>query len=131
MIAVDTNVLVRLLVKDDAAQTQEVIQFFKQLDADGDRVRVSDVVVCELVWVLRSSYQFGREQITSTLEQLLPARQLVFDSPDRLIRALRSFEAGRGDFADYVIREEARMAGCDSIVTFDKTLLREEMFTSP
>lgn len=131
MIAVDTNILVRLLVKDDAAQTRKVVQLFKRLDADGDRAHVSDVVVCELVWVLRSSYEFGREQIAKTLEQILAARQLVFDSPDRLVRALRAFEAGRGDVADYVIRERARAAGCDSVVTFDKTLLKDEMFTSP
>ena len=131
MIAIDTHILVRLLVKDDAAQTRKVVQLFEQLDADGDRAHVADVVVCELVWVLRSSYEFGREQIASTLKQVLAARQLVFNSPDRLLRALRAFERGRGDVADYVIREDAKAAGCDGVVTFDKTLLKEELFTSP
>ena len=131
MIAIDTNVLVRLLVKDDAAQTRAVVRLFKGLHADGDRARVSDVVMCELVWVLRSSYGFNRDQVTSTIKQVLAARQLVFDSPDRLLRALSAFEVGRGDIADYVIREDAKSAGCDSIVTFDKALQKEEMFVSP
>ncbi len=130
MIAVDTNVLVRLLVKDDAAQTRAVVRLFKGLDADGERARVSDIVMCELVWVLRSSYGFTRDQITSTVNQVIAARQLVFDSPDRLLRALAAFETGRGDVADYVIREDAKAAGCDCVVTFDKALQQEEMFVS-
>ena len=131
MIAVDTNVLARLLVKDDAAQTRKAVQLFRRLDANGERARVSDVVVCELVWVLQSCYGFGREQIVATLELVLAARQLVFDSPDRLHRALRAFEAGRGDVADYLVREDARAAGCDQVATFDRVLLKEEMFVSP
>jgi len=131
MIAVDTNILVRLLVKDDAAQTQKVVQLFKRLDANGDQAHVSDVTVCELVWVLWSSYAFGRAQIARTLKRVLAARQLVFCSPDQLLRALNAFEAGRGDIADYVIREDAKAQGCDSIITFDRTLLKEKMFSSP
>lgn len=131
MIAVDTNILVRLLVKDDAAQTRRVVRLFKRLDANGDRARVSDVVLCELVWVLRSVYGFDRARIATTLKQLIAARQLQFDSPDALLRALAAFEAGGGDLADYVIREHAKATGCESIVTFDKALLNEEMFVSP
>ncbi len=130
MIAVDTNVLVRLLVKDDAAQTQKVVDLFKNLDADGERAHVSEVVICEIVWVLRSCYGFNREQIMRTVQQVVAARQLVFDSPDRLVRALNAFEVGRGDVADYVIREDAKGVGCDSVVTFDKALQNEEMFVS-
>ncbi len=131
MIAVDTNVLVRLLVKDDAAQTRKVVRLFKRLDADEARAHVSDVVVCEIVWVLRSCYGFGRDEIASTVKQVLASRQLVFDSPDRLRRAFGAFEVGRGDVADYVLREHAKEAGCDSIATFDKVLLSDEMFSSP
>ncbi len=131
MIAIDTNVLVRLLVKDDATQTRAVVRLFKGLDADGERARVSDVVMCELVWVLRSCYGFDRGQITTTIRQVLAARQLVFASPDRLLRALGAFETGRGDLADYLIREDARAAGCDSVVTFDKALHKEAAFISP
>lgn len=129
MIAIDTNVLVRLLVRDDAAQTRKAVQLFKRLDVDSERAHVSDVVVCEVVWVLRSVYGFGREQIASTLERVLAARQLAFESPDRLVRSLRAFAVGRGDLADYVIREHARAAGCEAVATFDKALHDDEMFT--
>jgi predicted nucleic-acid-binding protein len=131
MIAVDTNVLVRLLVKDDAAQTRKVVDLFKRLDADADRAHVSDVVVCELVWVLESCYAFDRKQIAATLSQVFAARQLCFDSSDRLLRALAAFKAGRGDLEDYLIREHAKAAGCDEVVTFDKTLWKEEGYCAP
>lgn len=131
MIAIDTNVLVRLLVKDDAAQTRKVVELFKQLDADADRAHVSDIVVCELVWVLEACYAFDRKQIASALGQVLAARQLRFDSPDRLLRALSAFKAGRGDLADYLIREHAKTAGCDEVVTFDKILWKEEGYCAP
>lgn len=131
MIAVDTNVLVRLLVKDDAAQTRRVVSLFRRLDSAGDRAFVSDVVVCEIVWVLHAAYGFPRSKIAKALEQLVAARQLAFDSPDRVLRALRAFEAGSGDLADYLIREHAVAAGCDRVVTFDKALLKDELFVAP
>ena len=46
-------------------------------------------------------------------------------------RSLAAYDRGKGDFADYVIREQAKAAGCDTVVTFDKVLLRDEMFASP
>jgi predicted nucleic-acid-binding protein len=131
MIALDTNILVRLLVKDDDAQTRKAAALIKRIDAEGERARVSMVAVCELVWVLRSCYGFGREAIARTLSALLASRQLAFESPDRLLRALHAFEAGKGDFADYVIREDARAVGCDDVATFDRGLLKEEGFVSP
>lgn len=131
MIAVDTNVLVRLLVKDDATQTRKAAQLFRRLDADGERAYVSDVVVCETVWVLRAAYGFSRVEVSGVLAKVLAARQLRFDSTERLARALHAYEAGEGDLADYVIAEHGAAAGCDVVVTFDKALLRADGFTSP
>jgi predicted nucleic-acid-binding protein len=131
MIAVDTNVLVRLLVKDDDAQTRKVVALFSRLHAAAEAAYVSEVVICEIVWVLQSCYEFERKQIAAALKRLLQARQLSFDSPDRLTRALTAFEDGRGDLADYVIREQALAAECDAIMTFDKALLKAAAFRSP
>lgn len=131
MIAVATNILVRLLVKDDVAQTRTVATFFQRLSAAAETAYVSDVVLCEVVWVLQACYKLKRKQIAEALSQLVAARQLRFDSPDRLSRALAAFEKGRGDLADYVIREHARAAECDCVVTFDKALHKENLFRSP
>jgi len=49
---------------------------------------------------------------------------------DSLIRALEAYETGKGDFADYLIREQARAAECESVATFDRVLLRERGFVA-
>jgi predicted nucleic-acid-binding protein len=62
---------------------------------------------------------------------LLRSRQLRFQRPDELARALTAYEGGRGDFADYVIREVAKAEGADVVVTFNKRLWSEAGFEKP
>jgi len=131
MTALDTNVLVRFLVRDDEAQARKAKALVERLDEDEQRGYISDVVLCELVWVLSRAYGFDRSRVAVALRQLVAARQLRFDSVDNLLRALAAYEQGRGGFSDYLVREHAKAAGCKAVATFDKKLLKEEMFTSP
>ena len=131
MIALDTNVLVRFLVEDDARQTEQAAALIERAVASGDTLFVSDVVVAELVWVLSVSYRISRAQIAATLRDLLRARHLTFAASDQLTRAIDSFARGKGDFADYLIGEHARVAGCETVATFDRVLLRESGFMTP
>jgi predicted nucleic-acid-binding protein len=131
VIALDTNVLVRFLVEDDPEQSRQAKAMLRRAIAGNSPCFVSEVVVCEVVWVLGTSYQVGREEIARVLRQLLRARHLTFIAAERLSRALNAFESGRGDFADYLILETAREAGCESVATFDRALLREPGFVAP
>jgi predicted nucleic-acid-binding protein len=131
MIALDTNVLVRYLVDDDEEQSMRAADFIEAAIAAEERLFVSDIVVCELVWVLAGAYRIGRSGIDHTLAELVRARHLQFESTDRLTRALRSFRSGRGDLADYLVQEHAREAGCDNVVTFDRVLLKDDGFLEP
>jgi predicted nucleic-acid-binding protein len=131
MIALDTNVLVRFLVEDDKAQTRVAARLMERAIAADEALFISDVVMCETVWVLVAAYRVPRGEIAQTVGRLLMAAQLRFASVDRLSRALEAFVAGKGDFADYVIREEARDARCDRVVTFDRVLLKEHGFAAP
>lgn len=131
MIALDTNVLVRFLVEDDKAQSAKVVRLVARAIAADEALFLSDVVICETVWVLVAAYRVPRAEIGATLGRLLMAAHLRFEDPDRLSRALEAFLAGKGDFADYVIREEARAAGCDRVATFDRVLLKESAFVAP
>lgn len=128
MSALDTNVLVRFLVRDEPAQARRAKALVDALEDREERAYVSDIVLCELVWVLARSYGLARSDIASALRRLVTARQLRFDSVDNVLRALGAYENGKGDFADYLIREHARAAGCSVVMTFDQRLLAEEGF---
>jgi len=130
VIALDTNVLVRYLVKDDATQTALAAELIDRVIAADESLFVSDIVVCETVWVLRVSYRVGRSEVAALLRQLFRARHLLFRAVDQLSRALEAYAAGKGDFADYVIREHARAADCESVATFDTVLVRERGFVA-
>jgi predicted nucleic-acid-binding protein len=131
VIALDTNVLVRFLVEDDPVQGRRAKAMIRKAIDSGDPCFVSEVVVCELVWVLETSYKVDRGEIGRILGQLLRAQHLTFPAAERLTRALGAYESGRGDFAGYLIRESATEAGCDSVATFDRALLREPGFIAP
>jgi predicted nucleic-acid-binding protein len=128
MIALDTNVVVRFLVQDDRRQSSRASALISDAVATDTALYITDIVFCETVWVLDSAYGFRRDEVVAALRQLLQARHLRFQSPEQLSGALEAYASGRGDFADYLIREQAEAAGCDEVVTFDRALLREEGF---
>lgn len=131
MIALDTNVVVRFLVADEPRQAARARALVAQTVSAGDTLFVADVVWCETVWVLDSAYRFGRKEIGAALRRLLGARGVSVRSFDQIGAALEAYERGRGDFADYLIREEARAEGCEAVVTFDRGLLKDEGFRAP
>jgi predicted nucleic-acid-binding protein len=129
MIAVDTNVLVRFLVRDDEAQFERAVALFERAQRADEPVFIPDIVLCETVWVLQRAYRIPKPDVLRTLTELLRARHLRFEESGRVERALAAFAGGRGDFADYLIREQARDAGCDGVATFDKAIARDTGFT--
>jgi predicted nucleic-acid-binding protein len=130
VIALDTDVLVRYLVEDDAKQTALAAALIERSIADDESLYVSDVVVCETVWVLSVAYKVGRKEIAAVLRNLFRARHLSFGTVEQLIRALDAYESGKGDFSDYLIREHAHAADCDIVATFDRVLQRERGFVA-
>lgn len=131
MIALDTNVLVRFLVQDDPAQSARAAKLIERAVARNEALFVSDLVLCETVWVLLSAYRVPRAEVADLLAQVLKASHLAFRDAEALLRALRAFVRGKGDFTEYVIREHALIAGCDDVATFDRALLKEKGFIAP
>jgi len=131
VIGLDTNVLVRFLVRDHEEQHRRALALLQRGVEQGERFFVADVVLAETVWVLSSCYRCERDEIASVIRQLAQAEELDFASTDRVVRALRAFESGRGGFADYLIAERARDAGCASVATFDRALHDDARFIAP
>jgi predicted nucleic-acid-binding protein len=131
MIALDTNVLVCYLVEDDQKQSRRAARLVESALADDEPLFISDVVVCETVWVLASAYGLPRAEIADAIGSLLRAKSVVFASSDELASALEAYRRGRGDFADYLIREHAQSHGATGTATFDKVVLKEPGFVAP
>lgn len=130
MIAVDTNVLVRFLVRDDEAQFARAADLLARAQRVDESVFVSTIVLCELVWVLRRAYKVGKADVVRVLNELVRARHVQLESPVVVDRALAAFARGPGDLADYLIREQAFVAGCTGVATFDGAVAGEDGFVT-
>ncbi|MGH7622362.1 MAG: PIN domain-containing protein, partial [Gemmatimonadaceae bacterium] len=85
-------------------------------------------VLCELVWVLTRRVGLSRGDIADALDQLLRTELVVLNDAAAVEGALEAYREGRGDFADYLIREQARAAEATEVVTFYRALKGESGF---
>jgi predicted nucleic-acid-binding protein len=120
MIGLDTNVLIRYVVRDDPAQSAAAVRTMHSLAADHPGF-VSLVVLTEIVWVLESAYDFKKAEILQVLETLLQSKELVVESSEMIWRSIRCFASSNADFADCVIERSGHAAGCEHTLTFDKS----------
>jgi len=118
MIGLDTNVLVRYIMQDDARQAAKATKLLEALTAQAPGF-ITIVSVIELVWVLSSCYDLRRDQIVQALDVILRSEQIVVDQAEHVIRALRAYGAGKADFADCLIERTSAAAGCTQTMTFD------------
>lgn len=127
MIGIDTNVLVRYIAQDDAAQARKATALVERECTESAPGFVGLVVLVELVWVAESCYTASREDVARIVRRVLGTKQLVVQDAETVWQALRQFEAGKADFADYLIERCAAAAGCDQTVTFDREAARAAM----
>jgi len=119
MIGLDTNIIVRYLTHDDAAQTAAAVKLIDSLSPEEPGF-LSLIVVVELVWVLEASYRFKKNEIERVLETLLRSKELVIERAEVVWQALRKFHASHADFADCLIERCGHAADCQYTVTFDQ-----------
>ena len=128
MIGLDTNVLVRYIMQDDPRQSSRATALVESLDSRTPGF-VGVVSLIELYWVLTSCYALTQEQVGRALGLLLRTKHLVVDRADQVLRALRTFEAGKADFADCLIERTAASAGCQQTMTFDRNAAKHAGMT--
>ena len=122
MIALDTNVLVRLLVQDNPHQFMAATALLEAASEAGEPCYLSDVVLAETIWVLRSRYGAGRSDLQTVLTQILADSRYLLDDPDTVTEALAAFAEGKAGFSDYLISARARRKGARATFTFDRKL---------
>ena len=119
MFGVDTNVLVRFLVRDDEAQFEKVRKLIKREVVAGRRVFVSQLVLLETEWVLRSRYSLPKNLIIETISRLLDATDVQFEDEPAIEEAIFNWRDASADFADCLIGAKNRRLGCRATATFD------------
>jgi predicted nucleic-acid-binding protein len=124
MIGLDTNVLVRYLTQDDETQAAVASRLVEtQLSAQRPGL-IGQVVLCELVWVLETSYGHTRAELAPLLWKLLAAEEFRIQARADVVVALQAYESTGADFADALLGVQNRHAGCETTVTFDKKAAR-------
>ena len=119
MIALDTNVVVRFLVQDDAQQAAQANAVFAALTPDAPAFLCREVLA-ELVWVLERAYRLPRADIAGAIDGLLASREIVVEQADRVGLANDRYRQGGAGFSDQMIALAAREAGCAAVLSFDR-----------
>jgi predicted nucleic-acid-binding protein len=122
-VTVDTNVLVRAVVRDDPVQARVAARLL----TNAELIAVALPSLCEFVWVLRRVYDLEPADAAAAIRALLAAANVEMNRP-AVEAGLSVLEAG-GDFADGAIAYEGNWLGGESFVSFDKravTLLKAQ-----
>lgn len=130
MLGIDTNVLVRLIVSDDATQTRTARRLVDETLARDEIVLVSLLVLLETEGVLRSRYELAKEAVLDAMRQLLASRELSFEDESSVEEALYHWKDAVCGFADCLIVAHNRRLRCRATATFDSRALRVPGFVA-
>lgn len=122
MQALDTNLLVRLFVNDDAAQAAKVRALLDRHAAEDSAFWIADTVLVELAWTLERVYARSRADIAAALRALGSNATIRLEHPAAVAEATALYAGSAADFADCLLCTKAAQAGCDRVRTFDRKM---------
>ena len=128
MKALDTNVLVRFLVRDDKRQAETIYRVFKKAESDREVFFVPLLVVLETVWVLESVYKSPRQEILDSVNELILMPILKFETQSAILNFIYSARETKMDLSDLLIAHSAKFSGCECVLTFDKRASNFRLF---
>jgi predicted nucleic-acid-binding protein len=128
MIGIDTNILVRFLVRDDLKQGESVKNFFAMSQKKGEYLFISNVVVLELLYVLESVYEYNREEIVNAINALLKINIFKFENHNLLSEFINISKTTNIELPDLLVGLISKYAGCRSTITFDKSASKSNLF---
>lgn len=120
MTALDTNVLIRFLIKDDKHQADIVYKLFKKAEIEKGTFYVPLLVLLETIWVLESVYKISRRDILDSINALVLMPILDFEAQSVIMGFISSARNNKIDLSDLLIAHAAKSAGCECVLTFDK-----------
>ena len=119
MIGLETHVLVRFLLRDDEAQFQKANKLIQREVSDGEGVLVSQLVLLETEWVLRSRYGFSKNQMLEVIASLLDTRDIQLEDEQSVEEAIYQWKEASANFAECLIAARYRRLGYGATATFD------------
>ena len=128
MKALDTNVLIRYLVQDDPSQGRKAAAYIEGAAAADEEILISNIVLCETVWVLDSAYGYAKAEIQAALEKLLQSSTFQFETKDIVWAAFDEYRTVKADFADCLMGRLHQALGCEPTATFDTALRKLSTF---
>ncbi len=128
MKALDTNVLVRFLVRDDKRQAETIYRVFKKAESDREVFFVPLLVVLETIWVLESVYKIPRQEILDSVNELILMPILKFETQPAILSFISSARETKMDLSDLLIAHSAKFSGCECVLTFDKRASNFRLF---
>lgn len=119
MLGIDTNVLIRYLVRDDRRQYEQARHLIERQIVKGEPVLVSLLVLLESEWVLRSRYQLPKSEIVAAFSAMLDTNELAIEDEQSVEHAMYIWKESSADFADCLIAARNLRLGCHATATFD------------
>lgn len=128
MKALDTNILVRWLIRDDARQVRQIDTLLVSAEKAGERFAVTSTVMLELVWVLGACFECSREDTVDAVEALRQVAAFRFVPDGMLDDFLREASNEHIELDDLILGLHARAVGCEATLTFDRRATRSALF---
>lgn len=120
MIGIDTNILLRLWLNDDPAQSKRIDQLLAEHGGLPGSLLVTDVVLVEAVWTLKSAFEQDKHAQSIAVRSLLEETAFAFEDREAVAAALTLFDSGSYGFADCLVVAKHARQGCDFTATFDR-----------
>jgi predicted nucleic-acid-binding protein len=128
LIGLDTNVLIRYIVRDDHRQAEAASILIESGCTPENPGLINPVVLCEIVWVLTRGYGYDRITTVQVIRRILSVRELQVSRAELAWKALRLFEHGKADFSDYLIGLTNQWEKADTTFTFDRRAAESDLF---
>ncbi|MDN5293617.1 MAG: hypothetical protein PWQ31_922 [Eubacteriales bacterium] len=120
---IDANVVLRFLTGDPPEMARKALQLMRRAEKGEIGLRISHLVVAEIVWVLSSFYSFSKKSIAETMTSFLSAEGIFVENVDLLIQALQDMAEKNVDFVDAYLAALARTRG-ERVCSFDSDFAR-------
>ena len=128
MIGLDTNVLIRYIVRDDQRQAEAATRLIESRCTSEDPGLISPIVLCEMVWVLSRGYGYERQTIANVIRRILSVQEFRVNNAETAWQAVRYYEQGKADFADFLIGLGNQAEKAVGTYTFDRNAAESVLF---